>query len=129
MVEHTQAPPPAALESADVDVRRVALIAGALAATVIGCAILAFGLLAWFSRDVIGPTGPNSDARSIQAFAAPRLETTPARDIASFKREQAQKLERYGWIDHSRGIVHIPIERAIELMVERGEGASGDEKR
>lgn len=28
-------------------------------------------------------------------------------------------LRSYGWIDRDRGLVHIPIERAIELYLER----------
>ncbi|MCA1555006.1 MAG: hypothetical protein LC737_11585, partial [Chloroflexi bacterium] len=26
----------------------------------------------------------------------------------------------YGWVDQSAGITHIPIERAMELLLERG---------
>ena len=128
MVEQTQAPPPTVPESADVNAERVMSIAVALAGTVIGCAIVVFGLLTWFARNVSQPAGPYSDAGTVQTFAAPRLEATPARDILIFKREKAQKLEHYDWIDRSRGIVHIPIERAMELMVQRGEGASDDER-
>lgn len=31
----------------------------------------------------------------------------------------AKALESYGWVDRDRGLVHIPINRAIELWLER----------
>jgi len=36
-------------------------------------------------------------------------------------REQAQ-LDGYGWVDRSAGTVHIPVERAMELLVQRRGG-------
>jgi hypothetical protein len=29
-------------------------------------------------------------------------------------------LKSYGWIDRDKGVVHIPIDRAIEILAERG---------
>jgi hypothetical protein len=59
-----------------------------------------------------GPTEP----------PAPRLQTDPREDLARQRaREQAQ-LDGYGWIDRSAGTVHIPVERAMELLVQRRGG-------
>ncbi|HEY3932726.1 MAG TPA: hypothetical protein VGM58_10205 [Verrucomicrobiae bacterium] len=33
---------------------------------------------------------------------------------------QNKKLNSYGWIDHSNGIVRIPIARAMDLILQRG---------
>jgi hypothetical protein len=33
------------------------------------------------------------------------------------KNEQLQRLHGYGWVDRDAGVVHIPIERAIERVV------------
>ena len=33
-------------------------------------------------------------------------------------------LESYAWVDKSAGVVRIPIERAIEVLAERGAAAS-----
>jgi hypothetical protein len=96
---------------------------------IIGCGVVSFGLRAWFARESSAPASAYSDSRAIQAFVTPRLETAPARDIAAFKREKAQKLDRYAWIDRSCGIVQIPIERAMELMVQRGQGSAHAENR
>lgn len=37
--------------------------------------------------------------------------------LARYQAEQAEKLQRLGWIDAQAGVVAIPIERAMELVV------------
>jgi hypothetical protein len=51
---------------------------------------------------------------------APRLQTQPFKDIYQLKTEQRGVLHGYGWVDKAGGVVHIPIERAMELTVQRG---------
>jgi hypothetical protein len=44
-----------------------------------------------------------------------------AQPIAAAKRETArQRLESAGWVDRDAGVVHIPIEEAMDLIVARG---------
>lgn len=50
----------------------------------------------------------------------PRLQTQPFKDVYLLKQGQRERLESYGWTDKATSVVHIPIERAMELMVERG---------
>jgi hypothetical protein len=38
---------------------------------------------------------------------------------------QERRLESYGWVDRARGVAHIPIKRAMALMVEEDQ-AEGD---
>lgn len=54
-----------------------------------------------------------------QVPPAPRLQDVPARDIAEHRAIQDRLLGEYEWIDREQGIVRIPIERAMELVVER----------
>ena len=50
----------------------------------------------------------------------PRIQVSPTADLQEMlKREQAI-LHTYGWIDRSRGVVRIPIDRAMQLIAERG---------
>jgi hypothetical protein len=49
----------------------------------------------------------------------PRLQTTPALDLEQLRAAEDQHLSRYGWIDRSRGIAQIPIERAMDLWVRK----------
>ena len=51
---------------------------------------------------------------------APNLQTQPFKDIYLLRKAEAEKLEGYGWIDKQGGITRIPIDRAMELTLERG---------
>lgn len=50
----------------------------------------------------------------------PLLQRNPAQDWQHMRTEQDAILNSYGWVDKQAGVVHIPIERAIELTLERG---------
>jgi hypothetical protein len=43
------------------------------------------------------------------------FEDTPVTDLIKMRTAEEKVLKHYGWVDKQRGIVHIPIERAIEL--------------
>jgi hypothetical protein len=51
---------------------------------------------------------------------APRLQTQPFKDVYLLKQGQNERLHSYGWTDKDNGIVHIPIERAMELTLKNG---------
>lgn len=50
----------------------------------------------------------------------PRLQTHPRWDLQRMRAEEDRILDSYGWVDPQRGIVRIPIERAMALLVEQG---------
>jgi hypothetical protein len=54
------------------------------------------------------------------AFPSPRLQADPAGSFAAFKRGELERLNGYGWVDQKKGVAHIPIDRAIEILAERG---------
>ena len=49
----------------------------------------------------------------------PRLEIDPRADLALLRAEEDARLSSYGWVDKPAGFVRIPIDRAMDLMVER----------
>lgn len=51
---------------------------------------------------------------------APNLQTQPFKDIYMLRLGEAAKLSSYGWIDKAGGITRLPIDRAIEVMLEKG---------
>jgi len=50
----------------------------------------------------------------------PRIQSTPGADMQSYWQSQQNLLNTYGWIDRQNGIVRMPIERAMEILLERG---------
>jgi hypothetical protein len=55
-----------------------------------------------------------------QAFPQPRLEESERSQLRQFTEDQDRKLATYNWVDKDKGLVQIPIDRAMELIVERG---------
>jgi hypothetical protein len=51
---------------------------------------------------------------------APRLQQFPRNELYQFRLEEEALLQRYGWMNRAAGVVHIPIEDAMRLTVERG---------
>lgn len=52
--------------------------------------------------------------------AGPKLLTSEPANLRDFRTEQATRLQTYGWTDQGNRVVHLPIERAMALIVERG---------
>ncbi|QNI31458.1 hypothetical protein H7849_20640 [Alloacidobacterium dinghuense] len=56
-----------------------------------------------------------------QAFPTPRLQGDDGnQDTADLHAREDLLLDNYSWIDRSKGTVRIPIERAMELIAQRG---------
>jgi len=56
----------------------------------------------------------------ITKFPQPRLERNERVEINDFRLQEEQTLNSYGWMDEKAGVVHIPIERAMQLLAQRG---------
>ncbi len=52
----------------------------------------------------------------------PRLEVYAPRHWKEFRDAEIERLSSYGWMDRSSGAVHVPIERAMDLIAVRGVG-------
>jgi len=50
----------------------------------------------------------------------PRLQSDPFVELDILRAKQDGQLESYGWVDESTGLVHIPIDRAMDLLVANG---------
>ena len=51
---------------------------------------------------------------------APMLETNERGQFRDFLMNQENQLNSYGWVDEKAGVAHIPIEHAMDLIVQRG---------
>jgi hypothetical protein len=63
---------------------------------------------------------PLARGREGQVPPAPRLQQFPENEIYQFRLGEEQLLTRYGWMNRETGVVHIPIEQAMRLTIERG---------
>lgn len=62
----------------------------------------------------------------VKAPPAPNLQNQPFKDIYMLRQSEAEKLTTYGWIDKDGGIVRLPIDRAMDVMLEKGFPARAD---
>lgn len=56
-------------------------------------------------------------------FPEPRLQVDPRIDLEHLRAAQRQQLADYAWVDRDRGLIRIPITRAMDLIAARGEQA------
>lgn len=74
-------------------------------------------------------TNPPADTRHLsvdykdylkQNFPNPQLEINERDQLDKIRQDEAAALNSYGWIDQKAGTVRIPIDRAMELIAQRG---------
>jgi hypothetical protein len=53
-------------------------------------------------------------------FPAPRLQADPSTELAKLRRDELDRLNSYGWVDERAQVAHVPIDRAMDVLVERG---------
>lgn len=68
--------------------------------------------------------GASSLVRAESTYGGPLLQVLPEDELAAMRVDDARKLGEYAWADRTARAVHIPIDRAMQLLVERGLPAS-----
>lgn len=53
-------------------------------------------------------------------YEGPLLQVAPEEDLRSMRGQNAVELDKYGWLDKQAGIVRLPVDRAMDLLVQRG---------
>jgi hypothetical protein len=133
-IEYGPNPPGAQYEHSDIDTSVGYKFALWLVVAMLISAAIVYGTF-WFfegrqtSTDALTQRYPLAAGRE-KAPPAPNLQTQPFQDIYNLRKGEAAKLESYGWVDKEGGIARIPIDRAIELTIQRGlptrsEGGNG----
>ena len=53
-------------------------------------------------------------------FPAPQLEVNERNELNGERLREEDTLSTYGWVDQNAGVVRIPIDRAMDLLAQRG---------
>ncbi len=111
-------------ETRDASIRSLTVFAVGLF-VVLAMTLLAMrGVFDYFvRRQGLGPPASplkEADVRTLPPAGQPRLQVTPAQDLKQYRETQDAVLNSYGWVDQKAGIVRIPIDRAMDLLLERG---------
>jgi len=116
-------------ETRDVSVRNLVAFAVALIILIMVGLLAGEGVLRYFEvRQPLGPpASPFENVRTLPP--APRLQVAPVEDLGHYRAAQDSALNGYGWVDQKAGVVRIPIDRAMDLLLERGLPARGSAAR
>ena len=105
-------------ETTDVNVWAVGKFAIGLVVVCVVSIALLFGLLKFFqSRE---ETSVANTVEPTKMFPQPQLQKTPIPDLKAIRAEEDKLLKGYAWVDQPKGVVRIPVDRAIEVLAQRG---------
>ena len=123
-LEYGPTPPGAKYEHTDIDPAVGYKFASWLAVAMLISAAIVYGAL-WFfegqrrTADTAAQKYPLAVGQD-RMPPAPNLQSQPFQDIFMLRQSEATRLGSYGWVDKEGGIARIPIDRAIELTLQRG---------
>jgi hypothetical protein len=123
-LEYGPTPPDAKHEHTDIDPAIGYKFALWLAVAMVLSFGIVYGTFTFFDSQ---QTAANTAARRFPLAAGvtrpvptPSLQTQPFRDVYLLRDEEAKKLQSYGWVDQEGGVARIPIDKAMEMMMQRG---------
>jgi len=109
-------------ETSDVNIRAIFGFAIGLTVTTLFVAFAVWVLFQYFNAREARTTFVEYPLASQESRVPPepRLQTNPREDLGNLRAREDRALTSYGWVDRNAGVVRIPIERAMQLVVERG---------
>jgi hypothetical protein len=146
-VTPAQKDPSIGFESSDVNVRSVLVFLISLGAFILVFFVLVFGMGKVINTELVkhdGPANkwnaavaaPHKMGKSMQSatvmeqqqlqmmtqrFPSPRLQMDDGnQDLADMHQKEDLLLDHYTWVNKEQGVVRIPIDRAMQLIVEKG---------
>jgi hypothetical protein len=113
-------------ETVDANIRSlVGWGIGVFALLAAGVIVSAFVFRYFVTHQSLGP--PASPFENVRALPPrPALQVTPARDLQHYVDQQHAVLNSYGWVDQKAGVVRIPIDRAMDLLLQKGLPVRGE---
>jgi len=107
-------------EDSDVSVGRLFAFAGGVVGLILlGVLGSAFVFHFFVRHTPLGPpASPFEDVRDLPPDL--RLQTTAPLDLKRYRDTQEKILAGYGWVDAQAGVVRIPVDRAMDLLLQKG---------
>jgi len=84
---------------------------------------LMWGLYSFLKKGLVSTDPPPpalAGARVQPPPPAPRLQPEPPKDLRELRRREDAVLSGYAWVSREKGTAQIPVDRAIEIVAEKG---------
>jgi hypothetical protein len=110
-------------EKYDVGIRGIFIFGVALIVLAIVVHVALAGVMALFAEQKAQETKtslPALFAEKTGLYPAPNLQESPKADVLKMRADEEIVLSGYGWVDPKGHIAHIPIDRAMDLLVKQG---------
>jgi hypothetical protein len=119
----------AGYEKRDANPRALTIFAAGLLATLALTAVLMAAMFRYFSaaQSLGPPASPFAAERVLPP--QPRLQADPRQDLQRLRQQENTTLNSYGWVNPSGGVVKIPIDRAMDRILEKGLPVQGEPHR
>ncbi len=122
----------ARVEARDIEVRGLAWFAASLLISAVVITVVLWGMFRFFEGQIAGQDPEDTPVVAEQRkreppsadpaarFPQPRLQANAAEESARQRFAEERVLASYGWLDPQTGMVRIPIDRAMDLVAQRG---------
>lgn len=109
-------------EGTDVNIKLIVVVLSILAGMAAIVCVLVYGIFAYLADHPLStvPPNPMAETATQQFPPAPRLQVHPTIELEELRSEEDKILSTYGWTDKNAGIARVPIDRAIDLALQRG---------
>ena len=109
-------------ENRDAVPRYILYFAAGVAVTVLAGFLVSWGFLRYSQthQKYPAPDSAISRGRVLPPPGMPQLQAHPNEDLQVYLNRERRILDTYGWVDRKDGIVRIPIQRAMTLLLQNG---------
>jgi hypothetical protein len=104
-------------EKREVDVRIIIETLIGLTVSVVAACVIVW--IVFFVFKTKNPDRLSAEAGLTQVPPAPRLQVHPSEELTALRSSEEQILNSYRWVDPKTGIVHIPIQKAMDEVVSK----------
>ena len=119
-------PPVSGHETRDANVKLILLSTVGVAVMVLSVCFITVGIFDYLNAHQEGAPQTTSLVRPKELPTGPRVQEHPWEEYKALHADETRILNSYGWTDEKTETVRIPIDRAIELVAERGLPLRGD---
>ena len=109
-------------ERKDADVIALFIIGACLFVSCVVVFFVVSGMMHYFKAHEPGKTAGRRTipVTTVAKFPVPQLEVRGQADLARLRAAETADLNSYGWVDRKSGVARIPIDRAMQLILQRG---------